>query len=202
MKKKSKVDDGYSHNTFLYRLLKPLLVVAVKIVFNPTIIGKENIVNKDGCIIACNHIHAFDPVMIIYSNKRIVHFLAKKELFKGIMKWFYLSFGTIPVDRKNKNPLAVNLAIEYLKNKEVVGIFPEGTRNKGNDLLLPLKFGAVKMASESNKKIVPCVIKGKYKFFGRSIKIIYGEAIDINGSKLEEANELLREKMLLLLEEK
>ena len=78
MEKVNKVADGYSHNTILYRLLKPLLVVVVKIVFNPKIIGKENILKNDGCVIACNHVHAFDPVMIIYSNKRIVRFLDKK----------------------------------------------------------------------------------------------------------------------------
>ena len=33
--KKYKVDDGYNHNTFLYKLLKPLLWLLVKILYNP-----------------------------------------------------------------------------------------------------------------------------------------------------------------------
>lgn len=198
---KSKVDDGYIHNTFLYKLLKPLLWILVKVLYNPKIIGKENI-SDDGCIIASNHIHAFDPVIIMYSTKRVVHYLAKIELYKGILKYFFLSYGTIPVDRSKHNPKALELAISYLKNGEVIGIFPEGTRNKTEEILLPFKFGAVKMASQSNKKIIPCAISGKYKLFRRGLVVKYGEALDISGMELEEANLLLRNKIIELLEEK
>ena len=198
---KSKVDDGYIHNTFLYKLLKPLLVFIVWFLYNPKIIGKENI-RDGGCVIASNHVHAFDPIIIMYSTKRVVHYLAKIELYKGILKYFFLSYGTIPVDRSKHNPLALDLAIEYLKNGEVIGIFPEGTRNKTNDILLPFKFGAVKMASKANKKIIPCAIIGKYKIFRRSLTIKYGEAIDVSGMEIEEANLLLRNKIIKLLEDK
>ena len=200
--KKSKVDDGYKHNTFLYVLIKPLILLVVKVVLNPKVIGKKNIPSDDGCIIACNHIHAFDPVILIYSSKRIVRFIAKSELFKGIFKSFFLSFGTIPVDRSKKNPLAVGLAEEYLNEGKVIGIFPEGTRNKSEEILLPFKYGAVRMAKETGKKIVPCALSGSYKFFRSTIKVVYGEAIDISDMELEDANELLREKIILLLEEK
>ena len=81
-------DKNYNYNTCLYRLLKPLLWLLVKILYNPKIYGKENICD-DGCVIASNHIHAFDPVMIIYSNKKVVHYLAKIELFKGLFKYFF-----------------------------------------------------------------------------------------------------------------
>lgn len=199
--KKKKVNDGYKRNLILYYIIKPILLVVAKILFNPKIIGKENIPKKDGCVIACNHIHAFDPAILIYSTKRIVHFIAKKELFEGKMKWFYLSWGAIPVDRDKKNPLALAVAEDFLKRKGVIGIFPEGTRNKEKGLL-PFKFGAVKMASSSNVKIVPCVITGRYKVFKSDLKVRFGNPIDISGMDLEKANELLRNKMLEMLEEK
>ena len=198
---KKKIDDGYSRNLFLYRLLRPLLLVVAKIIFNPKIIGKENVPKKDGCIIACNHIHAIDPAILIYSTRRVVHFIAKKELFKGFMKYFYLSFGTIPVDRDKRNPLAVNLAEEYLSDNEIIGIFPEGTRNKSKDKLLPFRYGAVRMAKETSKVVVPCAISGNYKLFSRVI-IKFGRAIDVSNMEIDDANNLLREKVLELLEDK
>lgn len=198
---KKKVDDGYKRNVFLYIIIRPLLLLVAKIIFNPKIIGKENIPNKDGCVIASNHIHAIDPAILIYSSRRIVHFIAKKDLFLGKMKWFYLSFGTIPVDRNKKNPMAMAVAEEFLNNNEVIGIFPEGTRNKDGGLL-PFKFGAVKMAKATGKKIVPCAITGSYKIFRSTVKVRYGKAIDISDMELEEANELLRNKIMELLEEK
>lgn len=194
-------DKEYNYNTFLYRLLKPLLWLLVKILYNPRVYGKDNICDS-GCVIASNHIHAFDPVMIMYSNKRVVHYLAKIELFRGVFKYFFLSYGTIPVDRSKHNPLAINKAVSCLKDGGIVGIFPEGTRNKTNDILLPFKFGAVKMASQSGKRIVPCAISGKYKLFRRDVVIRYGEAIDISGMELDVANELLRNKIIELLEVK
>ena len=200
--RKMKIDDGYKRNLFLYKLLKPLLVVVVKILYNPKIIGKENIPKSDGFLIASNHIHAFDPVMIIYSTKRVVHFIAKIELFKGIMKYFYLSFGTIPVDRDKKNQVAVNLAEEFLTDNEVIGIFPEGTRNKSDEVLLPFRYGAVRMALDSGKEIVPCALSGNFKLFRSSVKIVYGKAIDVSGMDVDDANNLLRDKVLELLEEK
>ena len=198
---KNKVNDGYKRNLFLYRVLRPLLLIVAKIIFNPKIIGKENIPKKDGCVIACNHIHAIDPAILIYSTRRVVHFIAKKELFKGFMKYFYLSFGTIPVDRDKHNPLAVNLAEAFLKNNEVIGIFPEGTRNKSKDKLLPFRYGAVRMAKETSKVVVPCAIIGNYKLFS-TVVLKYGKAIDVSNMELEDANDLLREKILELLEEK
>lgn len=199
---KKKVDDGYKRNLILYYLIRPILLVVAKVIYNPKIIGKENIPKKEGCVIACNHVHAFDPAMLIYSTRRIVHFIAKKELFEGKMKWFYLSFGTIPVDRDKKNPLALKVAEEYLENNEVIGIFPEGTRNKERGSLLPFKFGAVKMASVTGKKIIPCIIKGNYKVFKSDIRIIFGKEIDISDMALEKANDILRDRMLEMLEEK
>ena len=164
-------DDGYKRNVFLYLLIRPILLFVAKIIFNPQIIGKENIPKDDGCVIACNHIHAIDPAMLIYSNRRIIHFIAKKELFEGLMKWFYLSFGTIPVDRSKHNPLALSVAKKYLLNNEIIGIFPEGTRNKERKGFLPFKYGAVKMAKDTGKKIVPCVLSGEYKVFNSTIKL-------------------------------
>lgn len=197
-----KIDDGYKRNVFLYILIRPLLLLVAKIIFNPKIIGKENIPKNEGCVIASNHVHAIDPAILIYSTRRIIHFIAKKELFLGKLKWFYLSFGTIPVDRDKKNPIALAVAEEFLNNDEVIGIFPEGTRNKERVGLLPFKFGAVKMANATGKKIVPCAITGSYKVFRSTVKVRYGEAIDISGMELEEANELLRNRILELLEEK
>lgn len=199
---KKRVDDGYRHNTVLYVALRPIILLLAKVLVNPRIAGKENIPSGGGYIIACNHIHAFDPIALIYSNKRIIHFLAKIELFREIMKPFYLSFGTIPVDRSKKNPLAVGLAEEYLKEGKVVGIFPEGTRNKNMNGLLPFKYGAVKMAQDAGCKIIPCALVGNYKFFRKSIKIIYGEALDVSDMSLDEANDLLKQKISLLFEDK
>ena len=57
------------------------------------------------------------------------------------------------------------------------------------------------MAKETSKVVVPCAISGNYKLFS-TVVLKYGKAIDVSNMELEDANNLLREKILELLEEK
>ena len=42
----------------------------------------ENIPKDEAIIFAGNHKHAVDPTMVMMSTKRIVHYMAKEELFR------------------------------------------------------------------------------------------------------------------------
>ena len=90
---------------------------------------------------------------------------------------------------------AVDTAIKILKDNGVISLFPEGTRNKTNKILLPFKFGAVSMAQKTKSPIVPFAITGDYKLFRKGIKIEFGEPIDISKMELQEANEYLMQKV-------
>ena len=72
-----------------------------------------------------------------------------------------------------------------------IGIFPEGTFNRSDNVILPFKIGAVKMAHDTNSKIVPFTIAGKYKLLKKSVKITFYKPIDIKSDNLDEANENL-----------
>ncbi len=177
-----------------FRISKGILSVFFKLFFHPKIIGRENIPETGGVILAGNHRHIFDPCMPIISTKRPVHYMAKKELFSGIFGWFFKLVGCIPVDRGHDNTLAKNEAIKVLEEGEVLGIFPEGTRNKTDDILLPFKYGAVSMSKKTNAYIVPFAITGKYKLFNNDLTIKFGKAF-IASSDLDEANNLLSDRI-------
>ena len=112
----------------MYRLLKTIYTVLLKILFRPQIIGKKNIPEDGALIFAGNHKHAVDPTMVMMSTNRVVHYMAKEELFKGIHGWLFNKIGLIKVYRGKSNPQAVVEAEKILKNGGTVGIFPEGTR--------------------------------------------------------------------------
>ena len=61
-----------------------------------------------------------------------------------------------------------------------------------NDILLPFKFGAVKMAQETNSLIVPFGITGDYKVNNNNLTLRYGTPINVSNMDLEEANNILR----------
>ena len=176
-----------------YVRLRGLMYFAFKIIFRPTIIDNDKIPEDGRIVLAGNHTHFMDCISVAASTKRCVHFLAKSELMKPPLKWFFAPFGIIPVNRQAKDQAALHSAINVLKDDKVIGIFPEGKVNEDRTTLLKFKFGAVKMANVTGSRIVPFVITGKYKFFRKSkkgIKIQFFDPITI-GDDLEAANEQL-----------
>ena len=114
------------------------------------------------------------------------------------MKCFFKGMGIIPVDRKKKNGKALDSAINCLNENKVIGIFPEGTINKTSDVIMPFKFGAVKMASSADAYIVPFSITGKYRMFG-GLTITFGKPYKVSDD-LEKENNILMEKVKMLIQ--
>ena len=186
-----------SKDTILYRILRPIIKYFILIFYRPKLVGKE-IIPKDGRIIlAGNHTNIFDCLLLISSTKRSIHFLAKDELWKGIKKILFSNLGLIPVNRRQKDHKALEIAYSYLRDEQIIGIFPEGTIGKKG--ILPFKMGAVKMASVTNTKIVPFAITGKYKIFSNDLKIVFGTPIKINNKELEQENNRLRDVIIKMV---
>ena len=173
----------------LYKILRPIAKWLFILLYRPKIIGKENIPKDGGYVLAGNHTNNLDCIILMASTKRCIHFLAKEELFKGLFGWLFKVMGLIPVKRKTKDGKALPRAIQYLENDKVIGLFPEATINRGDGVILPFKIGAVKMAHDSGRPIIPFVIKGKYKIFRRRIKIVLFEPIYVKDNDLDKANE-------------
>lgn len=175
---------------FLYRIIRIPLGGIFKAIYKPTIIGKELIPESGRIILAGNHTNYFDCILVGCATKRSVHYLAKDELMKGPLKIIFKNMGIIPVNRRTKDKAALETAVQYLNDDKLIGIFPEGTINRTEDIIMPFKFGAVKMASETNTQIIPFVITGKYKAFKRNIKIQFFKPLTV-GENLEDANNRL-----------
>ena len=184
-----------------YKLFKAILKPIFILYYNPKIINKEAIPKEGPIIIAGNHKHLYDQCLTIISTKRIIRYMAKKEYFDGKMAWFFKSVGCIPVNRQIKDENARNSALEVLKEKGAIGIFPEGTRNKTKEFLLPFKFGAVSMAKKTNATIIPFGLTGDYKFRSKNLTARFGAPFKVENMTLEEANEKLYNEIKKLMEE-
>ena len=185
-KKKKGSTISYAVIAFLDRVLFYLL-------FRPKVIGKGNIPKKGPYVLAGNHANWLDPVMLVaVVNQAQIHFLAKEELWHGKSKFLVKIMGSIPVNRKIHDKDALVSAYEYLNNGCCIGIFPEGTINRTSDWVMPFKIGAVKMCNVTGAKLVPFVITGEYKLFGKGITIEFLKArevsddLDLENKKLME----------------
>ena len=125
-----------------------------------------DLIPKDGAVILiANHQNALDPVAVGLALKRPVHFLAKKELFNNrFLRWFLTHLLCIPIDREGMDRAALKKAIRVLDDKGVLGVFPEGTREK-EGTMLPFKTGVSFIASQSDCLIVPIGLDGCDRLF-------------------------------------
>ncbi len=133
--------------------------------------------SKQGYIISANHLSNFDVILFDIKFARKINYMAKKELFNNkFFGWVLKKLGAIKLDRKAKDTVAYMTAIRTLKKGKPLGLFPEGTRNKGNDQgdMLEAKNGAVVFASKAGVPIIPMAIYRRPKLF-RTNKILVGD---------------------------
>lgn len=94
----------------LYMLLKMLLGPLLLLILRPIVYGKQNLRVKGKAIFICNHRSMWDPVIIAICTPRMVHFMAKKEIFESkIGNIFFRSLGAFPVNRKNVDLMSLKM---------------------------------------------------------------------------------------------
>ncbi len=190
----------YKDKAGLYKILRPFFTWMFKIYYNPTIVNEHYIPKEGAAVLAGNHKHALDPILVDVCTKRVIHTLAKKELHDGAFGWFFKAIGTIPVDlHAKRNPKALTSAIDYLNKQCLINVSPEAKRNYTEEILLPFKPGAVVMTQRTGCKLVPYAIKGDYRFRSKNLRITFGKPIEIQGMSVEEANALLYSNVKKLL---
>ena len=157
-------------------IVKPICFIIDMILFRVKIDGIENIPKNQACIVCGNHVHALDaPVLLARTNKKI-RFMAKQELWKSpAFRFMAFIYQVFPVKRDRKDTDAVKTSLKILKNKEILGIYPEGTRNGMARGIKPKK-GAVNLAIRADVPIIPFGIKGNFKPF-RKVIYKFGEPI-------------------------
>lgn len=180
-------------STLIYKIIRPIVKGLVYLFFRPEVVGKENIPKDGPYVLAGNHTKWLDPVMLVgVSGPNQVHFLAKEEMWHSIGGWIVVkAMSCIPVNRKIHDKDALTSAYKHLNHGKCIGIFPEGTINRTNDIVMPFKIGAVKMCSETGAPLVPFVITGKYKWFGKGIKIEFLKPREIKQDLAYENDKLM-----------
>lgn len=142
--------------------------------------GRENIPQDSERLIICgNHKSNLDPVAISAIFERQIFWMAKKELFENkFFGGFLTKLGAFPIDRQGNDLAAIKKSLKILKNEDVLGIFPEGTRVKEADYTR-IKSGIALIAQKTNSRVLPVYIEGDYKLF-RKTRIYFREPVKIN----------------------
>ena len=135
--------------------------------------GIENIPRDKTFIISANHSSYYDVllphILIIPKLNKKIHALSNSLYWKYPICRPFLDWGEcVPVftdkekNSKQKNKVAIGKALKYLKNKELVLIFPEGTRSNDGKLKKG-HTGIARLTLEAKVPVLPFGIIGAYK---------------------------------------
>lgn len=187
----------------MFHFIQALAYLPMAMVYPTKIVGRKNL-PKGKVIITLNHTSNLDAVVLILNTWEKKYFLAKKELFVSKARsWFLKKMGAIKINREIADVSAIKEAFKVLKNNKKLVIFPEGTRNKTEELnLQQVKHGAAMIAIKTKTPIVPLWIFNRPKAF-RKTKILIGKPYELDefyGQKLsdevlEKASAIVAEKL-------
>jgi 1-acyl-sn-glycerol-3-phosphate acyltransferase len=147
----------------LYWLLKYVILGPfLKLIFRPQVEGREYVPDDGPAILASNHLSFSDSIFMPLMVKRRVTFVAKQEYFTGkglkgrLTKMFFVGTGCIPVDRSGGRAAqaAIDTGMRVLREGNLFGIYPEGTRSPDGRLYRG-KTGVARMALESGAPVIP-----------------------------------------------
>ncbi len=151
-----------------------------------TVIGLENIPKDQPVLYVGNHRSYFDILLLSTTAPGPVGFLAKTEMDRyPLLNLWMRNIDCTFLDRSDiKQGMKVILKnIELLKGGTSISVFPEGTRNKTEELLLPFHDGCFKMAEKSKCPIVVITYNNTNAIFEDHIPAIKKQHVVMEFSK-------------------
>ncbi len=200
-----------------YRILAWFLRTVTRVFFRQIeIVGLEHVPADGPVVFAGNHPNSLiDPILIITTCGRKVHFAAKDQLFKGrLMRAVLRGLGAVPIKRRDDhdgapkqvssgsapvdNEAAFTAMYDVLGEGRAIGIFPEGLSHDEAHLSR-LKTGAARLAlgaahrSHRTITVVPCGLTFIHpKRFRSRVLVQYGPPLVLDEA-IENTPERVRE---------
>jgi 1-acyl-sn-glycerol-3-phosphate acyltransferase len=147
-------------------------------------VGVENVPATGGAVYAINHLHWIDIQLVGVLSPRTVWFVAKAEAAKSpVFGPFLRLHGAIAIRRGESDRDAVRHMREAARAGNVVGLFVEGTRQRGGrpGVAQP---GAAMVALQEDVPVIPVAIYGtQFWRIGnfRRCTVSFGEPLRFDG---------------------
>ncbi len=188
-----------------YRALRRALLAMVRVFYRQIeVVGLEHVpAEGEGPVIFVgNHPNSLlDPVMVVTTCGRIVHFAAKDVLFRSrALRGFLAALGAVPIARRSDhgegpvdNAGTFEALFGVMAAGRAMGIFPEGLSHDEAQVQR-LKTGAARIAlgmatlhPELRLRIVPCGLTYvRRKHFRGRVLVQYGAPIAVGGGAAED----------------
>ncbi len=180
-------------DTLLWRIAHLLISAPWKALFRVQISGRENVPLQGAVLLASNHRSNLDPFFLGVSMHRQIHFMAKAELWKVRPLGRVIdALGAFPVNRGEADRQAVRRALDVLDQGAVVGLFPEGHRQRGGGFG-HINPGVALFSLREGVVTIPVVLEGTDRVMkGRllhlpRVRVTFGPPLEIPPTNLTRA---------------
>jgi 1-acyl-sn-glycerol-3-phosphate acyltransferase len=156
-----------------YRFARSLVVGLARLMWRPSVIGRENVPASGPFVLAPVHRSNIDTFLVAVLTKRRMRYMGKDSLWK--IKWIgaiFSALGAFPVHRGSADREALRRCIEVIQGGEPLVVFPEGTRQSG-PTVQPLFEGAAYVAARTGVPIVPVGIGGSERAMPKGSKFVH-----------------------------
>jgi len=176
---------GYSPLSLKFKIVRFFLFLFFW-PFRKKITGTENLPLGQPFIIAANHASLLDPLLIVIYLSKItrsyIYFLSYGIFFRlPFVSFLVKTARTIRVDMKEEAK-SLFIALQYLQNGEIVGIFPEGRRSETGKIQKG-RPGIALLALKGKVPVVPVGLIGVYDMLPRTTYLLRFKPFEINIGK-------------------
>ena len=113
---RKKSEARLSMRTLVYFMIRRIFEIVIFGIFRVKVKGRENIPAEGAVIVAPNHRSNWDPPLVgVAFNTRLVHYMAKEELFRNpVVSAVFTFLGSFPVKRNSADRAALRQALNLL----------------------------------------------------------------------------------------
>lgn len=153
---------------FTYGIVRTMIRVAMALLTRTSVRGLEHLPPCGAGILACNHIHAIDPAILVGALPRRLMLMSKVENRRGPLRLFMPMVGAFTIRRGTADRAALATAATALARGELLCMFPEGTRS-ADGCLGAGRGGVAMLAIQSGAPIIPVAVTGTTDVFIRRL---------------------------------
>lgn len=145
-----------------YRSVWGFAKVAFSVLCRVETHGQANVPEKGPLIIASNHLHFFDPPLVVVGLpfREITVLAAEKWQETWPINWLLKSMGAIFVRRGEVDREALSQCVAVLNRGGIIGLAPEGTRSPTGTMQRG-KPGIAYLAVKTNVPVLPLGVSGQ-----------------------------------------
>jgi len=197
-----------------YRFAKLVFGLILLVWTRREVVGLKNVPKQGPVILASNHVNLLDPPLLAFLLPRRIVYMGKIELWRTpIIGPLYGLAGFIPVRRFEGDLAALRKAEEMLRENQVLGMFPEGTRSRKPGLGKGQPGTAI-IALRSGAPIVPVAVTGtagvavpRSLFRLTRVRVVFGKPFELREGRrlrtelVEKCTERIMKEIAVLLPE-